>query len=213
MKSKNLKRVLKADLIEYIEVLEQQLEQERKAREDDKVIYESVLEEYSKIADDLNKEILRLQTKCESYESSIASYRARVNNPVLVEGNEKDLYEGEQRDHVVAILKRSLPDIPERTRRHDVIKSIIDANPEKRTKDDLINEIAKILKSNVNMTTNVRAGLEKAGFVFRDASGTCTSHYTAYFKGDKRYKITLFATPSDCRNTMNVISDIKAVCF
>lgn len=63
-------------------------------------------------------------------ESEIKSIKAATDLPILVQGDEEDLYTDEQKDLVISILEQALQNSMDGSRKHDVLKSILKANPE-----------------------------------------------------------------------------------
>ena len=206
----NTKRILKSELLEYIELLEQELENERQARHEDLDMYSRMEDEYKDEIKGLNNEILKLRGKVMSQDITMASYKDKAGIPILIEGEEKDLYRGEQKDYLLNIIKQRIAGMSKYTRGYDILKSIIDANPEVGTRCRMQEAIATSLKNFSRFNQEVRDGLESAGMV---DNGNTTAHYNFNLCGDNRYRVSISKTPSDNRAGYNTISDINRICF
>lgn len=204
------KRITKAELFEYIELLEQEIEDQKKARQEDQVLFDHVEEDYKQTIKDLNQEILRLRGKTMSQEITLTSYKDRVGIPILIEGKEHDFYRGEQKDYLLNLIKKAINGMDKYTRGYDILQSILDANPEVGIRHRMQEDIATSLKNYTRFDPSVKQALADAGLIIKDLN---MSHANLCFHGDDRYRVTIAKTPSDNRTGLNCYSDINKICF
>lgn len=127
---------------------------------------------------------------------------------LLRKGTEEEIYPGEIKDIVLSALSNALRTIPENSRSADVIKDIIENNDYEELGKSHADRVKAIMKGYTGMTRKIRTSFEELGFVFT----THKTHVNAYY-GDKRYRVTFAATPSDIRTGKNLASDIIKICF
>ncbi|MCD7893475.1 MAG: hypothetical protein LUG60_07210 [Erysipelotrichaceae bacterium] len=108
--------------------------------------------------------------------------------PILIKGDIKEFYEGEQKDIILEILTQEARNNPS----NEIPSNIIKQNPEVGVRSKYLDEINKILLSNSKITSRMIDKLWDYGInIYK------SEHYYAYFFNDKHYLITLSSTPSD----------------
>lgn len=126
--------------------------------------------------------------------------------PVIIMGNEEDLYPGEIREIILSILDEELKNrVQEGSRRRDVLSDIVKNNDYKNVYEDRKKEIQKILGNYCGMSSKVRKALQDFGFQIEEDG----KHYRLTYFGDERYKTTLAKTPSDNRDGQNIAHEIQ----
>ena len=169
-------------------------------------LYQAELESLHTESDKLKKQIYTLQQKLNIRESEIRSIKSATGLPILVRGYEQDLYTDEQKDLVIEILEQALQNSIEGSRKHDVLKSILKANPEIGVRKSLK---AKLISWFHSFKGWDYTGIERKK-EFLDMGFNLVSkknHIKFIFKGDNRYPIVLASTPTDTRSPMNTMSD------
>lgn len=176
-------------------------------------LYQAELENLHTESDGLRKQIYVLQQKLNIRESEIKSIKAATNLPILVLGDEQDLYTDEQRDLVIEILEQAFRNSIAGSRKYDVLKSILKANPETGVRRSLKAKLASwfhSLRGWNSASTEQKKEFLDMGFNLISKK----NHVKFVFKGDNRYPIVLACTPTDItRNSMNSLSDIVKKIF
>ncbi len=133
------------------------------------------------------------------------------SKPFLHMGAEKDLYYDEHLEIVIEILRDHLKkSVDPASRRHDVLQSILEANPIK----GLPEQYRQIIKNAFDGYTDfsskkIQDALREVGIEVIGHTG----HYKMAFHGDERYTYEAAATPSDHRAGKNVSADISRLMF
>lgn len=146
--------------------------------------------------------------------SALRAENAGLNNklseidekPVIIMGNEEDLYPGEIKEIILSILDEELKNrVQEGSRRRDVLSDIVKNNDYKNVYKDKKKEIQKILGNYNGMSAKVRKALQDFGFQIEEDG----KHYRLTYFGDERYKTTLAKTPSDNKGGQNIAHEIQ----
>ena len=164
--------------------------------------------------DELQETIVKMQRRIDELTTENKQLHAKLNekvDPVLMYGNEKDLYPGEIKDIILSTLETSIPNQNQHTRRVDVIKDIILCNHYDSIGKMRINKVRSILKSYKQMDRKTKNALEDLGFVLNITGHN--KHIIASYYGDKRYKVTFATSPSDSRTCKNIASDVIHTCM
>ena len=198
------------ELLEYIHILESELKTEKELRKQEAEEYSALESEYEKLLDEKNRELLQAKGKIISQEITLASYKDKIGKPIIVEGEEHDLYNGEQKDFIINLLKNSIDNYAKYTRSYRLCESILSANRPIGEKEKMQETIAMVLKSYSGMTKDIISKLNNIGIsVIDDTKG----HYRLLLNGDDRYTLTISHSPSDNRCGINAISDINKMFF
>ena len=158
--------------------------------------------------DELYKTIAKLEAKVDELASENQKLRNTYREPLLVCGNERDLYPGEIKDIILSTLCESTN--TDRSRRNDVIQDIILNNDYEELGKDRIHKLKSVLKKYNTMDRRMRSSLEDLGF---DISTEHNKHYVGTYYNDKRYRVIFPATPSDYRAGKNLASNLIRVCL
>lgn len=130
-------------------------------------------------------------------------------DPVIFYGEESDLYEGEIKDIILSILEKEYKNIPEKTRRRDVLESILKANNISGVGMDILSRVKKALKDYKTLNGSTKLLLESLGFEVENTK----EHYKIRFKNDPRYLVVLSKTASDYKQGKNFTSDMSIEMF
>lgn len=160
----------------------------------------------------LNEEVKELGAKIQHLESRIRllSEKAAVQGDLKINiGIEYDLFPEEIMEIILAVLRKSLSTMHAKSRFHDVITSVINANQY----DGIIESYDKDLKQAMigyrSMTPKLQGVLERIGFTINDEG----KHLKLTYKDDPRYTYILAKTGSDRRGSLNAYSDIANIVF
>ena len=117
--------MLKSDLDQKKESMRQQALEEAKAEAD------AILDGFEADLQKKDSEIERLTGELEKKERELSWLKAKMDSmtqvPIIFAGDEDDFYPGEAKDFVLSAVKRELAKTEPRTRRHDVLQDVLDA--------------------------------------------------------------------------------------
>lgn len=133
--------------------------------------------------------------------------------PILNMGAETDFYPGEHLEFVIEILRdyyEKSVGADSTTRRHDVLKSILDANPA----EGILEKYRQLIKNAFEgyrdfNTQKIKSALREAGIEITAHSG----HYKLALHGDSRYTYEVASTPGAYRTGINTSAGINKLMF
>lgn len=198
------------ELLEYVKLLEEELEEEKRLRTQEAHDYESLESEYERIIREKDQELIKAKGKIISQDITLASYKDKVGVPLIVEGAERDLYKGEQKDFILSLIANTLQNYGKTTRTRAICESLLEANHFVGNRERIQRTISDTLRNYTGMTNSVISELNSIGLeVEKDGK----NHYAVRFNGDTRYTYNIAATPSDPRCGVNSIADINKLFF
>jgi len=207
--------------------LKEQFFKESKNRDDDQKIIEDALEQLEKQEAEIDKikqnheddmdvlysENMELEAKLEKTYNELNKFKNLYNsqknisnqgNPILVYGAEKENYQGEILDTILAIITQYHSNISE-NREKDVLYDILKFNKLNGTKKSYIEKLKKLFKNYNGITPKIKAELKKMNLEVHEDG----NHNHLRFIGDSRYQVVFAKTPSDKRVGKNIIRDIN----
>ena len=196
------KTMTKKELMDYIELLEEETENLKNKIEQEASEYKSLEKSYEEILEEKNKEILSLKGKIISQDITLNSYKDKNGHPLIVKGEEPELYPGEQKDLIISLIEK-YRGCDELTRRYHVCDSLLKANKKVGTRDIMQENIFSALKDFTCMDKETTRLLEDANI--KIISGR--THHKLTLNGDPRYRVSLSKTPSDVRTGLNAITE------
>lgn len=196
------KTMTKKELMDYIELLEEETENLKNKIEQEASEYKSLEKSYEEILEEKNKEILSLKGKIISQDITLNSYKDKNGHPLIVKGEEPELYPGEQKDLIISLIEK-YRGCDELTRRYHVCDSLLKANKKVGTRDIMQENISSALKDFTCMDKETTRLLEDANI--KIISGR--THHKLTLNGDPRYRVSLSKTPSDVRTGLNAITE------
>lgn len=128
-----------------------------------------------------------------------------TGKPLLIAGDEQEMYPDEHREIVLDILQDYLQSNPARLRRKDVIEDILKANQPKGEPKRRQRLISVVLSGYKTMKPSIERVLKDLGIQLVSNS----KHWKLRLGGDVRYKTVLPCSGSDRRGGVNAASDIK----
>lgn len=182
-------------------------EEERRIR---KQAFDDARSEANRILESFDEDIARLQKQIdeltrtnEALQFENQGLKAKLDSsdlvPVLYMGDEYEFYQGEIKDLILSTLSDTLSNIPQKSRRMDVIKDIINSNDYKRLSEQKAEEIKRLLKNYNGMSGRLKQALIDLGFEITEDG----KHYKVTYYGDDRYHTVFAKTPSDGRSGKN----------
>lgn len=142
-------------------------------------------------------------------QAMLARASAAPDTPVLVRGDEEDLYPGEIREMILDAISEKLKDCPPKSRRYDVYSDILQKNGYRHLTEKRKTIIKNLFKGYRTMTDPIRQELMNLGFTIRDKG----KHYRLTYYGDSRYKTTVAKSASDHRGGKNDSAEISTNMF
>ena len=154
--------------------------------------------------DDLNNQILILENQNEELGSYI---KQQGYYPLILKGNEKEFYKGEQRDLLLYLLKEELKN-NHNQKQQQIIHTILEQNPSVGNRNRYLTDIFNLL---------VNEGLSKKSIDTLSRYGSILSHTgkhpTTTFFNDSRYTMTFSSTPSDLNVGRQYYRQIRKLFF
>lgn len=154
--------------------------------------------------DDLNNQILILENQNEELGSYI---KQQGYYPLILKGNEKEFYKGEQRDLLLYLLKEELKN-NHNQKQQQIIHTILEQNPPVGNRNRYLTDIFNLL---------VNEGLSKKSIDTLSRYGIILSHTgkhpTTTFFNDSRYTMTFSSTPSDLNVGRQYYRQIRKLFF
>lgn len=186
------------------------LENQRQERMSAETELDKYIEEFDKELSQMQNRIDALVKENNALRAENAGLSNKINEidekPVLIMGNEDDLYPGEIKEMILSILDEELKKrAPKESRRNDVLSDIIKNNDFDNLNQKKKQEILNILGKYSGMNAKVKGELRNFGFQIEEDG----KHYRLTYFKDKRYKTTLAKTPSDNRGGQNIAHEIQ----
>lgn len=154
--------------------------------------------------DDLNNQILILENQNEELGSYI---KQQGYYPLILKGNEKEFYKGEQRDLLLYLLKEELKN-NHNQKQQQIIHTILEQNPSVGNRNKYLTDIFNLL---------VNEGLSKKSIDTLSRYGIILSHTgkhpTTTFFNDSRYTMTFSSTLSDLNVGRQYYRQIRKLFF
>lgn len=182
-----------------------------RAQESEELLNETInengtLEEQLKEAKEkLHRAVMENKNLVERNEMLLQALNSRDNGLKIITAAPIDeFFNNEQYDLVVNILEKAFQTIEKDSRSHELLEGILEVNPLSGQGKIIDETIKKILSKGENPKDRDLAELKAIGFeVISD-----NNHYRLLYKGNDKYTITLYKTPSDTRSGKNMVSDI-----
>lgn len=178
--------------------------QENSSIEQQVLALEDKKKNLQKNIDHLNNQILVLENQNEELESYI---KQQGCYPLILKGNEKEFYEGEQKDLLLYLLKEELKN-NHNLKQQQIIHTILEQNPPVGNRSRYLTDIFNLL---------VNEGLSKKSIDTLSRYGIILSHTgkhpTTTFFNDSRYTMTFSSTPSDLNVGRQYYRQIRKLFF
>lgn len=159
-----------------------------------------------------NEEIQRLENEINRLKYA-ARYegeaRAEDRRGLVLQGRERDLFQGERLAVVIDALKKEIAASEPYSRRRAVVEDLIVSNEQEGQRESMLDELKETLRQYSSMSSAARTTLERLGFEITEEG----KHYKLIFRGDNRFPFTLPKTGSDYRGGLNAFSDMKKKLF
>ena len=161
-----------------------------KLAEDIYDIVDEDIKKYKRTIDDLSKQNAILTNDIYGLRAKLASIDEK---PILVQGDEEDIYAGEIKDIVLSVINEEMGRVHEESRRADVLRDILNSNSYEGLSGGKREEIKRLFKGYSGMTGALKNSLHDLGFdITKDGK-----HYKLTYGADSRYVITIPCTPRD----------------
>lgn len=174
-------------------------------------LYEAEIESLKIENEELKRTNQQLRGQIISKNITINSFKDREQKPLIFEGVEADLFEGEQKDLILDILEERIKGLDPYTRQYTILKSLVEGNKKPGSRKKLKDEIYDFFRGyqGINaLTVQQKRKMDELGFTVIHGN----MHDKLLFKGDSRYMITIATTPKPSkRSGLNVASDIVRI--
>lgn len=167
---------------------------------------------YEEENESLCDEVRFLNQKIATYESRIRVLmeKSSIQGGVFLKlGDEYELFDGEILEIIISSIRKFLPGNYEGGRYHDVLSSIVSANPCNTTLSERDAKLKQALVGYKKMTSKLRGVLSDVGFSASEEG----KHWKITYHEDPRYTYILPKTGSDYRGALNAYSDISKKVF
>ena len=124
---------------------------------------------------------------------------------MLNAGAEAELYPDEIHEVLVNVIKNARRNIPDGSRRADIIDDILKHNPVQGIPDQKMKTLKVALKGYRVMDKTTKRKLEELGI---DVEAQKRTHYRLRYYGDPRYYATMAASGSDARAGNNLAAEL-----
>lgn len=193
--------------------LRKQLSFTLRRNEQDSKDYQELETTYEELLAEKDSQIQRLSDQLASANITIEQLEIQLTAvediPILVLGEEQDLYPFEQKSMLIEILERELKSTKANSRKAHILTALLNANKCDNTVDEKRKRIKACLHGYSKMTATIRKELEDIGFSLSDDG----KHVKAVFGEDQRYMGTLSKTGSDHRAGDNIAHDLIRLIF
>lgn len=176
------------------------LKSKETVEEENDYLYEELGDQLKKMEETnakLNNEIQRLTVEVQGLRMKFSD---KSQIPVIMAGEEKDLYEGEIKEIILEILEDYKKNCHDGSRRQHVIDDILQCNEYKHLPEKKRETLKKALKGYRSLNGSLKSELEALGI---EITGDGKHYKWSYF-GDSRYVVTAAKTSSDGRSGMNL---------
>ena len=147
---------------------------------------------------ELKRQILSLSAQLEMQKERASS----LSGGTLLKSESIDLYQGEQLDFLLSILKQVKAKCSPDSRPYEIIDSLLSVNKPVGRGQEILDEINRIFKSGYPTEAGLST-LKSLGFTYVSSK----KHPKLRF-ADK-YTVVLSATPGDARSSKNTLSEIN----
>lgn len=181
------------------------LKSKETVEEENDYLYEEFGDQLKKLEDTnarQNNEIQRLTAEVQGLRMKFSE---QSHVPIIVAGEEKDLYEGEIKEIILEILEEYKKSCYEGSRRQHIIDDILQCNEYNHRPEKKREILKKALKGYRNLTGSLKNELEALGIVISSDG----KHYKWSYFGDNRYVVTAAKTSSDGRSGMNLSATME----
>ncbi|MGG6263722.1 hypothetical protein ACQ4M3_27145 [Leptolyngbya sp. AN03gr2] len=124
---------------------------------------------------------------------------------IVLTATERDLYPNERGEILVEVLKDSLRNVRENSRRQHIIADIVANNSFDSNREKMKAELQELFRDYRDMSRGTRRALERMGFEIVSES----NHYKLIFQKDNRYMVAFAKTTSDWRAGRNIVGHIS----
>lgn len=176
---------------------------------------EELLDSFSNDFDALTEENGRLRSSISDFEQELAYYKNIFNNnedndsSFLSRGSEEEFFHGEKKEFVFSVLRDSLQNIQDGTRKKHIIQDIIQQNDGENILNHKRDKIKRLLTNYSGLNGKLKQELKQLGFTVTEDG----KHYKLTYFDDNRYTITMAKTPSDGRAGKNNVAEINKKVF
>lgn len=175
-----------------------------KEQEDQSGILELALQENEELRRDVENKKYYIESLKERIRS-LESKEIESSDRLLSRGAMVDSYEGQVHDTVIQLIEEADKNLSEGSRKKNILKELLKANPKIGGKEKIEAELKRILHNYTNMTPCIMSDLQSLGLKVEKAG----KHYKIYFDNHHAISSILSCSGSDHRSGKNTFSDLK----
>ncbi|MBE9013756.1 hypothetical protein IQ250_26570 [Pseudanabaenaceae cyanobacterium LEGE 13415] len=124
---------------------------------------------------------------------------------IILTACERDFYPNERGEILIEVLKDSLRNVRENSRRQHIIADIVANNAFESKREKIKAELHELFRDYRDMSRSTRKSLERMGFEIVSEN----NHYKLIFQKDNRYMVAFAKTTSDWRAGRNIVGHIS----
>lgn len=205
------------------EAMIQQLEQENYRLNQDRELLKQQSEKlYKDIEKEIDQETKELKERLRQLEE--LTYRLTQENQelkivkpvetksipeqdglIILKASERDFYPNERSEILLDVLKDSLRNVRDNSRRQHIIADIVSNNSFESRREKIKAELQELFRDYRDMSRSTRKALERMGFEIVSEN----NHYKLIFQKDNRYMVAFAKTTSDWRAGRNIVGHIS----
>lgn len=182
-------------------------EEAEKALDEAKKLYDYIFDASVQTIDEIKQQLKDLTHENERLTAENNGLITKLSGiellPLLVFGEEDELFPGEIKDLVLAVLDKYAHDHPGSRRAH-VFSDLVSKNEYQGINAKKETALKSRLKGYKNMSSTMRQFLESIGFTIGDDG----KHYKLTYYHDPRYVVTFPKSGSDWRGGLNQLSEL-----
>ncbi len=175
------------------------------------------LEQRDELVENLRRRIAQLDSQLEDVRRENEGMARRLSGggdakPIVCEGEEHDLFDGEVRDYVLEAVDHELDrcgheGTRQSWRKVDVLRDVLESNDYEHLHAARREQVRRALTGYRGMTPRLEAELRQLGYTVTRGE----NHHVLEYCGDARYHVTLAKTPSDVKSGDNSATQINRV--
>lgn len=175
-----------------------------KEQEDQSGILELAFQENDELRRDVENKKYYIDSLKERIRS-LESKEIESSDRLLSRGAMVDSYEGQVYDTVIQLIEEADKNLSEGSRKKNILKELLKANPKIGGKERIEAELKRILHNYTSMTPGIISDLRSLGLKVEKAG----KHYKIYFGNYDEISSILSCSGSDHRGGKNTFSDLK----
>lgn len=135
----------------------------------------------------------------------VKSTSEQQDGAIVLSTIERDFYPNERSEILIEVLRDSLRNVRDNSRRQHIIADIVANNSFESKREKIKAELQELFRDYRDMSRSTRKALERMGFEIVSEN----NHYKLIFQKDNRYMVAFAKTTSDWRAGRNIVGHIS----